>query len=40
MNPFPEEQSVLVLDNCCIHHNEALVAAVESADLIHFCPSV
>ncbi|KAG1844619.1 hypothetical protein DFJ58DRAFT_717593 [Suillus subalutaceus] len=34
MNPFPEEQSVLVLDNCRIHHNEALVAAVESAGLI------
>ena len=31
MNPFPAERSVLVLDNCRIHHNEALVELVMSA---------
>ncbi|KIK34606.1 hypothetical protein CY34DRAFT_42427, partial [Suillus luteus UH-Slu-Lm8-n1] len=31
MTPFPGERSVLVLDNCRIHHNEALVEAVEAA---------
>jgi len=31
MNPFPAERSVLVLDNCQIHHNEALVELVMSA---------
>ncbi|KAG2737687.1 hypothetical protein P692DRAFT_201661930, partial [Suillus brevipes Sb2] len=31
MNPYPEEQSVLVLDNCRIHHNQELVDLVESA---------
>ena len=31
MNPFPTERSVLVLDNCRIHHNEALVELVMSA---------
>lgn len=24
MNPFPDAESVLVLDNCQIHHSEAL----------------
>ena len=28
MNPFPFEQSVLVLDNCSIHHNEAIYELV------------
>ncbi|KAF8835888.1 hypothetical protein BDN67DRAFT_872108, partial [Paxillus ammoniavirescens] len=29
MNPFPTERSVLVLDNCRIHHNEDLVDLVQ-----------
>ncbi|KIJ04697.1 hypothetical protein PAXINDRAFT_41775, partial [Paxillus involutus ATCC 200175] len=28
MNPFPAERSVLVLDNCRIHHNEDLTDLV------------
>ncbi|KAF8972450.1 hypothetical protein BDZ97DRAFT_1612960, partial [Flammula alnicola] len=28
MNPYPAERSVLVLDNCRIHHNDALVDLV------------
>ncbi|KIJ08666.1 hypothetical protein PAXINDRAFT_51482, partial [Paxillus involutus ATCC 200175] len=28
MNPFPAEQSVLILDNCHIHHNDELVDLV------------
>ena len=31
MNPFPDERSVLVLDNCRIHHNEALSELVHAA---------
>jgi hypothetical protein len=31
MKPFPDERSVLILDNCRIHHNEALVDLVISA---------
>ena len=31
MNPFPAERSVLVLDNCRIHHNDAIVELVRSA---------
>src|ERR1700691_3039953 len=31
MNAFPQEQSVLVIDNCCIHHNEALQDLVNGA---------
>ncbi|KAF8554376.1 hypothetical protein OG21DRAFT_1382535, partial [Imleria badia] len=29
MNPYPQEHSVLVLDNCRIHHNRDLVDLVE-----------
>ena len=36
MNPFPEPRSVLVLDNCRIHHNPELVDLVEGAGLLHF----
>jgi len=38
MKPFPDERSVLVLDNCRIHHNEALVELVQSAGMfsVHF----
>jgi transposase len=25
MNPWPDDRSILVLDNCRIHHNDALV---------------
>ncbi|KAG2053428.1 hypothetical protein BDR06DRAFT_867757, partial [Suillus hirtellus] len=31
MNPFPAERSVLVLDNCHIHHNEELYDLVHDA---------
>lgn len=31
MNAFPAERSVLILDNCRIHHNEALVDLVENS---------
>jgi transposase len=31
MNAYPAEHSVLVLDNCRIYHNEALVDLVHSA---------
>ncbi|KAG2340026.1 hypothetical protein BDR05DRAFT_1002795 [Suillus weaverae] len=31
MNPFPAERSVLVLDNCRIHHNEELYDLVHDA---------
>ena len=30
MNPWPGKNSVLVLDNCSIHHVEEVVEAVES----------
>ncbi|KIK79823.1 hypothetical protein PAXRUDRAFT_160246 [Paxillus rubicundulus Ve08.2h10] len=33
MNPFPAEQSILVLDNCCIHHNEDLTDLVRTAGM-------
>lgn len=31
MNAFPAERSVLVLDNCHIHHNDALVELLEGS---------
>jgi hypothetical protein len=31
MNPFPAERSILVLDNCQIHHNDELVDLVRDA---------
>ncbi|KIK80253.1 hypothetical protein PAXRUDRAFT_36247 [Paxillus rubicundulus Ve08.2h10] len=31
MNPFPAEKSVLILDNCHIHHNDKLVDLVRDA---------
>jgi len=33
MNPYPAERSVIVLDNCRIHHNEALVDLVTAAGM-------
>jgi transposase len=31
MNPYPAERSILVLDNCHIHHNDAIVELVHAA---------
>lgn len=31
MNPFPDARSVLVLDNCQIHHNDPIVELVRAA---------
>lgn len=40
LQPFPAERSILVLDNCRIHHNEALVQLVQSAGaLILYLPA-
>ncbi|KIM87841.1 hypothetical protein PILCRDRAFT_3569 [Piloderma croceum F 1598] len=36
MNPWPDNQSVLVIDNCHIYHNDALVDLVHDASLIPF----
>ena len=33
MNPWPDNQSVLIVDNCRIHHNDTLVDLVHSAGL-------
>jgi transposase len=30
MNPYPEMRSTFVLDNCRIHHNEALLQLVQA----------
>jgi hypothetical protein len=40
MQPFPAEHSVLVLDNCRIHHNEAIAELVQTAGMFQdalFC---
>ena len=37
MNPYPAECSVLVLNNCCIHHNDALVELINSASKHFHC---
>ena len=40
MKPFPESRSVLVLDNCRIHHTDPLVAIVQAAGcLILYLPA-
>ena len=40
MNPYPDSCSVLVLDNCRIHHNEALVELIHAAGcLILYLPA-
>jgi len=40
MQPFPAEHSVLVLDNCRIHHNEAIAELVQTAGcLILYLPA-
>src|SRR5882762_3268559 len=36
MNPFPLEQSVLIIDNCHIHHNKALLDLVNGAGKYHY----
>ena len=35
MNPFPQDRSVLILDNCAIHKSELLVEAVEQKGTHH-----
>ncbi len=35
MNPFPQPRSILILDNCRIHHNEALIDLVNGVGRIH-----
>lgn len=35
MNPFPDARSVLVLDNCQIHHNDPIVDLVRAASEIY-----
>lgn len=30
MNPYPQDRSVLILDNCSIHKSEALREVVEA----------
>jgi len=40
MNPYPDLRSVLVLDNCHIHHNKALVNMIRAAGcLILYLPA-
>jgi transposase len=36
MQPFPAERSVLVLDNCRIHHNEAIAELVQTAGMLQY----
>lgn len=36
MQPFPAERSVLVLDNCRIHHNEAIAELVQTAGMLKY----
>ena len=36
MNPWPEERSVLVMDNCAIHKSRALREIVEAAGKLAF----
>ena len=31
MNPYPQPQSVLIMDNCCIHHMDALQEILNDA---------
>jgi hypothetical protein len=33
MQPWPDQRSVLVVDNCRIHHNDALATLVRSAGM-------
>ena len=34
MNSYPNNQSVLVMVNCCIHHNDLLKEIVNSEDMV------
>ena len=36
MNPYPAEHSVLILDDCHIHHNDALVDLVNSVGMCFY----
>ena len=29
MNPFPGQNSVVIMDNCCIHHAQAIQEMIE-----------
>jgi hypothetical protein len=33
MNPFPQEKSVLILDNCAIHKSAALREVIEAKSI-------
>jgi transposase len=40
MNPFPGPQSVLVMDNCALHHNAHVRELCEEADIrVKFLPA-
>ena len=30
MNPYPQKNSVLIMDNASIHHNEELIRVIEN----------
>lgn len=34
MNPWPDERSILVLNNCWIHHNEAFIKLFQNSGCI------
>ena len=36
MNPFPGSNSVIVMDNCRIHHNKALADLVAAAGMGYY----
>lgn len=35
MHPFPQDKSVLIIDNCAIHKSETLRIVVESTGELH-----
>lgn len=40
MNPYPAPQSVLILDNCQIHHTDTLQDVLNAAGIYIFIPIV
>ena len=36
MNPYPANRSILVMDNCRIHHSIELVDIVNAAGMSHY----
>ena len=39
MNPVPLERSILVMDNCIIHHNQDVLIALQTAGItVRFLP--